>query len=133
MYLCESRYNEDRCRFAKIKTWSSCVPDEMRDQDYEMDLFEQPLRLKKVPGPIKHLLQPDAKESDPLPKPTWGKPNAPPIVGAVHRRPRESNVSRLSLLLLNHSIKSSTCAFVFAVRAGSSDGKRRWYSCAQAL
>lgn len=93
VYVCESRYNEEKFTFNKIKTWASCVPDEVREKDYEMDLFEAPRRMKKVPSPIKHLLREDAKETDDLPKPTWGSPNAPPIVGAVHRRPREINVS----------------------------------------
>jgi chromatin structure-remodeling complex subunit RSC1/2 len=94
VYVCETRYNEDKHRFNKIKTWASCVPDEVRDRDYEMDLFPVPHKLKKFPSPIKHLLRPDAKETDELPKPSWGSANAPPIVGAVHRRPRESNVSK---------------------------------------
>ncbi|KAK5993136.1 Chromatin structure-remodeling complex subunit RSC1 [Cladobotryum mycophilum] len=93
VYVCESRYNEERFRFNKIKTWASCVPDEVRDKDYEMDLFEVPRRMRKVPSPIKHLLREDAKETDQLPRPTWGSPNAPPIVGAVHRRPPEPNES----------------------------------------
>lgn len=98
VYVCESRYNEEKFRFAKIKTWASCVPDEVRERDYEMDLFDAPRRMRKVPSPIKHLLREDAKETDELPKPTWGNPNAPPIVGAVHRRPREANVSQPSSL-----------------------------------
>lgn len=93
VYVCESRYNEEKFRFNKIKTWASCVPDEVRDRDYEMDLFEAPRRMRKVPSPIKHLLREDAKDTDDLPRPTWGSPNAPPIVGAVHRRPPEANVS----------------------------------------
>lgn len=93
IYVCESRYNEEKFRFNKIKTWASCVPDEVRDKDYEMDLYDVARRMKKIPSPIKHLLREDAKETDELPKPTWGSPNAPPIVGAVHRRPREPNVS----------------------------------------
>ena len=93
VYVCESRYNEEKFRFNKIKTWASCVPDEVREKDYEMDLFDTPRRMRKVPSPIKHLLREDAKETDDFPKPTWGSPNAPPIVGAVHRRPPESNVS----------------------------------------
>ncbi|OAA49512.1 RSC complex subunit RSC1 [Metarhizium rileyi] len=93
VYVCESRYNEERFRFNKIKTWASCVPDEVRDKDYEMDLFEAPRRMRKVPSPIKHLLREDAKDTDDLPRPTWGSPNAPPIVGAVHRRPPEANES----------------------------------------
>lgn len=93
VYVCESRYNEQYHRCNKIKTWSSCLPDEVRDRDYEMTLFDAPRQMKKVPSPIKHLLQPDAKETDEPPKPTWGGPNAPPLIGAVHRRPREANVS----------------------------------------
>jgi chromatin structure-remodeling complex subunit RSC1/2 len=92
VYVCEARYNEEKFKLNKIKTWASCVPDEVREKDYEMDLFDVPRKMKKVPSPIKHLLREDAKEDDPLPKPTWGQANAPPIVGAVHRRPRESNV-----------------------------------------
>jgi hypothetical protein len=57
-----------------------------------MDLFDQPKKMKKVPSPIKHLLAANAKETDVIPKPTWGVANAPPIVGAVHKRPREPNV-----------------------------------------
>ncbi len=93
VYVCEARYNEEKFKLNKIKTWASCVPDEVREKDYEMDLFDVPRKMKKVPSPIKHLLREDAKEDDPLPKPTWGAANAPPIVGAVHKRPREANVS----------------------------------------
>ncbi|KAI9723736.1 MAG: hypothetical protein M1812_001036 [Candelaria pacifica] len=93
VYVCEARYNEEKHRLNKIKTWASCVPDEVRDKDYEMDLFDAPKKMKKVPSPIKHLLKDDAKEDDELPKPTWGVPNAPPIVGEVHTRPREPNDS----------------------------------------
>ncbi|KAH7018194.1 uncharacterized protein B0I36DRAFT_253584 [Microdochium trichocladiopsis] len=93
VYVCEARYNEERHRFAKIKTWASCIPDEVREKDYQMDLFDQPRRLKKLPSPIKHLLRDDAKPTDPMPKPTWGAANAPPLIGAVHCRERESNES----------------------------------------
>ncbi|PHH80752.1 hypothetical protein CDD80_7289 [Ophiocordyceps camponoti-rufipedis] len=93
VYVCESRYNEDNFRFNKIKSWPSCLPDEVRDKDYEIDSFDMPTRLRKVPSPIKHLLRDDAKEADEFPKPTWGSQNAPPIVGAVHRRPLEPHES----------------------------------------
>ncbi|KAI9816942.1 MAG: hypothetical protein M1826_001714 [Phylliscum demangeonii] len=93
VYVCESRYNEEKFRLNKIKTWASCLPDEVRDVDYEMDLFESPRRMRKLPSPIKHLLAPDAAETDELPQPTWGVENAPPVVGAVHMRPREPNES----------------------------------------
>ncbi|POS83873.1 hypothetical protein EPUL_004566 [Erysiphe pulchra] len=93
VYVCEARYNEEKFRLNKIKTWASCVPDEVREKDYEMDLFAIPKKMKKIPSPIKHLLREDAKENDPLPKPTWGVLNAPPIVGAVHKIPRGPNES----------------------------------------
>ncbi|RDW73777.1 hypothetical protein BP5796_07219 [Coleophoma crateriformis] len=93
VYVCEARYNEDKAEINKIKTWTSCVPDEVREKDYVMNLFEVPRSMKKFPSPIKHLLREDAMEDDPLPKPTWGQPNCPPIVGAVHRRPPPPNQS----------------------------------------
>ncbi|KAI9750178.1 MAG: hypothetical protein M4579_006573 [Chaenotheca gracillima] len=93
VYVCESRYNEEKFKLNKIKTWASCLPDEVREKDYEMDLFDFPKKMKKVPSPIKHLVKDDAKETDELPKPTWGVENAPPVVGAVHKRPREANES----------------------------------------
>ncbi|EGD86317.2 hypothetical protein H112_07251 [Trichophyton rubrum D6] len=93
VYVCEARYNEEKHKLNKIKTWASCLPDEVREKDYEMELFDAPRKIKKIPSPIRHLLKEDAKETDDLPKPTWGAENAPPIVGAVHCRPRDENVS----------------------------------------
>ncbi|KAK6200591.1 hypothetical protein LQW54_009710 [Pestalotiopsis sp. IQ-011] len=93
VYVCETRYNEEKHKLNKIKTWTSCLPEEVRDRDYEMDLYDAPRPLKKLPSPIKHLLRDDAKPSDPLPKPSWGAANAPPLVGAVHCRQREVNES----------------------------------------
>lgn len=78
----------------KIKTWASCLPDEVRDADYEMDMFEGPgRRVKKVPSPLLYLLKDDDKESDELPKPRWEAENAPPIVGGIYKGPRDENVS----------------------------------------
>ncbi|CAN8104801.1 unnamed protein product [Discula destructiva] len=93
VYVCEARYNEQTFVFNRIKTWTSCLPDEVREKDYEMDLFAIPHKLKKDPTPIAHLLADNAKESDPLPKPNWGFKDAPPIIGGVHIRPREPNDS----------------------------------------
>ena len=92
VYVCDSRYNEEKHKLNKIKTWASCLPDEVRDKDYEMDLFDGLKRVKKVPSPILHLLKEDAKETNELPKPQWGADNAPPIVGAVYKGPRDENV-----------------------------------------
>ncbi|KAH7138079.1 hypothetical protein B0J11DRAFT_475353 [Dendryphion nanum] len=89
IYVCEARYNEEKHKLNKIKTWASCLPDEVRDKDYVMDLFDAPRKLKKVPSPIAYLLKDEQKESDDLPKPEWGAENAPPKIGAVHRRPRD--------------------------------------------
>lgn len=93
IYVCESRYNEEKLTFNKIKTWASCLPDEVREKDYEMDLYREPKRMKKQPSPIAYLLKDGHKETDEIPKPVWGADNAPPKIGAVHRRPRDPKVS----------------------------------------
>ncbi|KAL8641342.1 MAG: hypothetical protein Q9228_001838 [Teloschistes exilis] len=93
VYVCDSRYNEEKHKMNKIKTWASCLPDEVRDKDYEMDLFDGPKKTKKVPTPLLHMLKEDAKETDEIPKPQWGAENAPPIVGAVHKGARDENQS----------------------------------------
>ncbi|KAK5126249.1 hypothetical protein LTR85_010484 [Meristemomyces frigidus] len=88
IYVCEARYNETQHQFNKIKTWASCLPDEVRDKDYEMDLFDHPRKMKKYPSPIAYLLKDEQKETDDFPKVQWGAEGAPPKIGAVHRRPR---------------------------------------------
>ncbi|KAM0717422.1 hypothetical protein Q7P37_007274 [Cladosporium fusiforme] len=88
IYVCEARYNEERHQFNKIKTWASCLPDEVRDRDYEMDLFDHQKKMKKFPSPIAYMLKDEQTESDEMPKPTWGAEGAPPKFGAVHKRPR---------------------------------------------
>ena len=98
IYVCEARYNEENHKLNKIKTWASCLPDEVRDKDYVMDLFDAQRKLKKVPSPIAYMLKDDQKETDDLPKPEWGADNAPPKIGAVHCRPRDPKVCWVLLL-----------------------------------
>ncbi|KAL8784441.1 MAG: hypothetical protein Q9213_003964 [Squamulea squamosa] len=93
VYVCDSRYNEEKHKMNKIKTWASCLPDEVRDKDYEMDLFDGPKKTKKVPTPLLHMLKDDEMETDEAPKVRWGADNAPPIMGAVHKGPRDENQS----------------------------------------
>lgn len=93
VYVCEARYNEEKHKFNKIKTWASCLPDEVRDKDYEMDLFDAPRRIKKVPSPLKHLINEGAKEDEDIPTPQWGNKNAPPLVGGIYKALRDENVS----------------------------------------
>ena len=92
IYVCEARYNEEKHKFNKIKTWASCLPDEVREKDYEMDLYDATRRIKKIPSPIKHLLKDDARGPGDVAQ-QYGSKNAPPIVGAVHRGARDDNVS----------------------------------------
>lgn len=122
VYVCEARYNEDRYTFNRIKTWTSCLPDEVRERDYEMDLYPIPRKLKKEQTPIAHLLADNAKETDPLPKPNWGHKDAPPIIGGVHMRPREPNVSHVLyfVFLLEVSLSffpPSTSSLVASLRS----------------
>lgn len=93
VYVCQARYNETAHQFNTIKTWASCLPDEVRDKDYEMDLFDHPRKMKKHPSPIAYLLKDEQKETDDFPKVQWGVDGAPPKIGAVHRRPRNEKDS----------------------------------------
>lgn len=93
IYVCKDRYNEAQHQFNTIKTWASCLPDEVRDKDYEMDLFDHPRKMKRNPSPIAYLLKDDQKETDEFPKVQWGADGAPPKIGAVHRRPRNEKDS----------------------------------------
>ncbi|GAM89344.1 hypothetical protein ANO11243_073810 [Dothideomycetidae sp. 11243] len=96
VFVCESRYNEEKHTFNKIKTWASCLPDEVRDKDYAMEQFPTPRRMKKYPSPITYLLKDEQKETDDLPKPEWGADNAPPKIGAVHRRPKDPKTANMT-------------------------------------
>ena len=98
IYVCEARYNEEKHRMNKIKTWASCLPDEVRDRenDYEMDLFDSARKVKKVPSPLLHLLKEDAKDSKPSEVASqiqWGSADAPPILGAIYKGERDENQS----------------------------------------
>ncbi|PWN49502.1 hypothetical protein IE53DRAFT_317515 [Violaceomyces palustris] len=48
LYVTESRYNEQQKVFHKIKSWASCVPEEIRKVETPMDYFE-----KAIPPPPK--------------------------------------------------------------------------------
>ena len=113
VYVCEARYNEEKHKLNKIKTWASCLPDEVRERDYEMDLFDAPRKIKKVQSPLLHLLKDEDNEPDETPKPEWKHPNAPPIVGAVYRGPRDENVSSILLSGTLNRNRSSTIILPF--------------------
>ena len=90
VYVCEARYNEEKFKLNKIKTWASCLPDEVRDKDYTMDLFEGVTKkVKKVPSPLLHTLD---NATTNIPQPVWGAENAPPIVGGIYKGSRDENV-----------------------------------------
>lgn len=94
VYVCEARYNEEKHKINKIKTWASCLPDEVRDQDYEMEQFENyvPKKVKKIPSPLVSMLNDNTPDASHPPQPRWGAENAPPIVGGIYRGPRDDNV-----------------------------------------
>ena len=91
VYVCEARYNEERHKLNKIKTWASCLPDEVRDNDFDWATYPTgPRKEKKKPSPLLYLLDDDkaGKIDQPLP----GRDNAPPIRGGLRKGPREENV-----------------------------------------
>jgi chromatin structure-remodeling complex subunit RSC1/2 len=75
VYVCEARYNEEKHKINKIKTWASCLPDEIRDQDYEMDMFaDGPRPNKKVPSPLLYMVE-QGNVTEEVPQPKWGEEN----------------------------------------------------------
>lgn len=87
LFVCEFRYNESEKVFNKIRTWKGCLPEEIRDVE-EATIPVLGRKFFKYESPIKHLLPPDASVNDPIPMPTEGAVNAPPLVGAVYLRPK---------------------------------------------
>ncbi|GAA5993188.1 hypothetical protein JCM10908_001332 [Rhodotorula pacifica] len=61
LYVCEHRYKDDIKQFKKIKSWSSCIPEEIRAHEYDFEPYadghvDQLVRVKSpfmrgVPGP----------------------------------------------------------------------------------
>ncbi|GAA5823811.1 hypothetical protein JCM3770_003011 [Rhodotorula araucariae] len=54
LYVCEYRYKDDVKAFKKIKSWSSCVPEEIRKHEYDFEPFEDERvdTLAKVKSPF---------------------------------------------------------------------------------
>ncbi|KAK8076198.1 hypothetical protein PG994_003470 [Apiospora phragmitis] len=89
VYVCEARYNEEKHRLNKIKIGPVACQTKFARRTMRWTCSTFPEDCERCP----HLLRDDAKPTHPLPKPTWGHPNAPPLIGAVHCREREANES----------------------------------------
>ncbi|KAI8602877.1 hypothetical protein EDD21DRAFT_303076 [Dissophora ornata] len=50
IYLCEQRYSEAYRSVSKIKNWASCLPPGHKPSDMKLNLFAEPLLLKKLPS-----------------------------------------------------------------------------------
>ncbi|SCU78252.1 LAFA_0A05688g1_1 [Lachancea sp. 'fantastica'] len=87
LFVCEFRYNESEKVFNKIRTWKGCLPEEIRDVE-ESTIPVMGRKFFKYDSPIKHLLPTNATVNDPIPMPTEGAVNAPPLIGAVYLRPK---------------------------------------------
>lgn len=87
LFVCEFRYNEADKIFNKIRTWKACLPEEIRDQD-ENTIPVNGRKFLKYPSPLKNLLPPNATYDDPMPQPTEGAVNAPPLIGGVYLGPK---------------------------------------------
>jgi hypothetical protein len=49
VYVCESRYNEATKTSSKIKNWQSCLPESVRNDNVELQLYAEPLQLVRTP------------------------------------------------------------------------------------
>ncbi|GMM37616.1 RSC subunit protein [Saccharomycopsis crataegensis] len=87
LFVCEFRYNDTDKGFNKIRTWKACLPDEVRHIEDPIIPLKSLRVMPKIESPLKHLLPPNANYNDPIPDPALGHPNAPPLIGAVYKRP----------------------------------------------
>ncbi|KAG0298225.1 hypothetical protein BGZ98_000277, partial [Dissophora globulifera] len=67
IYLCEQRYSETYKSVAKIKNWASCFPPGHKPSDMKLNLYPEPLVIKKLPGMsmVDKAGRQDSKEGDP--------------------------------------------------------------------
>ncbi|CDK26105.1 unnamed protein product [Kuraishia capsulata CBS 1993] len=86
-FICEYRYNDMDRNFNKIKTWKGCIPDVVRNKEENYTPIAGPRNLQRVESPLRHMLLPNARETDPVPEPTVANLNAPPLIGGVYLRP----------------------------------------------
>ncbi|EWC45580.1 hypothetical protein DRE_05438 [Drechslerella stenobrocha 248] len=99
IYICEARYNEDKKHFNKIKTWKSCIPDEIRSRGDDTEYWEKQVPLVKVGSPFLVDISdearakiPDTTAGDKKPEAIWEREDCPPR-GAVYigtRREQDS-------------------------------------------
>lgn len=47
VYVCELRYSETAKAYSKIKHWSSCLPEAIREQPVDLELFAEPLVITR--------------------------------------------------------------------------------------
>lgn len=48
VYVCENRYNEHAKQVTKIKNWQSCLPEQIRNDEVNLDLYDSPLNLVRT-------------------------------------------------------------------------------------
>lgn len=54
LYVCEFRYKDDQKSFKKIKSWNSCVPEQIRHNEYDFEPYadEHVDALQKIKSPF---------------------------------------------------------------------------------
>ena len=62
-FVVESRYNEQAKNFTKIKNWSTCVPDSIKNVEPDLELFSAPLVPVRVASSLAEALAKKEAES----------------------------------------------------------------------
>ncbi|ORY84391.1 Bromodomain-containing protein [Protomyces lactucae-debilis] len=95
VFVCESRYNVEEKKFTKIKSWKSCLPEGVRDEEVkeEAEPYPAPITLPRKPSSLLYLLPNDQNQHVydpmvPLPE-AFDQQNrsAPPKIGNVYIGP----------------------------------------------
>ena len=106
VYVCHFRYNEEKRTFNQIKTWTSCLPEDVRDQAYRPVPWPKGAepQEKKLQSPLLWMLEEQGKVTSQKPTPRWGAENAPPVEGGIYTGTRPEGVSCTFPLLLEISL-----------------------------
>lgn len=84
LYVCESRYSESQKSYTKIKSWNSCIPEELRGTDEDLEYFNAPITIRKVPSPYapkNGMPAPMMQESEEVMRSRGRPPRAPQTPG----------------------------------------------------
>lgn len=86
VYVCESRYNETAKTIAKIKNWPVCLPEIVRNNEIELDLYQEPIVANRTCLPDEAGPDPSLTVSAKRRREDENEPSENPVTSTSKRR-----------------------------------------------